>query len=746
MKTALLMVSMAAAALGQPRGNVPFPAPGNVPLPLPAAGNVTLPLDEYDRLIEMASKPPKRDAKPPLAYAIQSAEIKLEAKGDTVSGSMQLEGEVLATGITVVPLVTGLTVLDAQQQGKALPVLQEGGIHAAILSGPARFSVMLRIGMPVTIEPGSASFALPVPPAGAVRVTLVIPGESTNVNLSSGLITSRKSDSGRTMVEAILAPGQPPATFRWATRETAPPPAPREVRFLSDVKTLVSVGEAQIGVAALIDLTVVQGEPSQFEMAVPEGYEVTGVTGASLDSSDTEQGVLVLKIPAGTERSHQFLISMEKAMNATKADVPMLSLKGTQRETGEVLIEGEGTMELSAKDAGGLQRMDQRETSPYLRALARNSLQAAFRYHRQPGETPAAALEWVRFPDSSLLAAVAQEATVTTLVTTEGKSLTEVRLTVRNQAQPFLKLGLPAGASILSADVAGEKVKPVQAPDGLRVPLLKPGFHPAGAYPVSFVFLHSGAPFAKKGGAELSLPGMDIPVGLLNWEVFLPAQYKVRDFGGDALRAGLVPPATQEAGDEEVAAELAIPPPPPPASAPPGGAVDLASLLPGQLGGHVHDPTGAAVSTAHVTVVDMATGVTRTANVDLAGRWVVSNVPAGRVRITAAAQGFRNAVQDIYYDPSRPSLYNLVLQVGALTETVEVSSGAPSVENYNRDQSKKDAAAQSAPSVNVMNLQQRVAGVLPIRVDVPHEGASYRFVRPLVTDEETKVTFTYKKR
>jgi hypothetical protein len=45
-----------------------------------------------------------------------------------------------------------------------------------------------------------------------------------------------------------------------------------------------------------------------------------------------------------------------------------------------------------------------------------------------------------------------------------------------------------------------------------------------------------------------------------------------------------------------------------------------------------------------------------------------------------------------------------------------------------------------------MNLQQRVAGVLPIRVDVPHEGASYRFVRPLVTDEETKVTFTYKKR
>ena len=41
-------------------------------------------------------------------------------------------------------------------------------------------------------------------------------------------------------------------------------------------------------------------------------------------------------------------------------------------------------------------------------------------------------------------------------------------------------------------------------------------------------------------------------------------------------------------------------------------------------------------------------------------------------------------------------------------------------------------------------LQRRVAGVLPIPIDVPKAGNSYRFVRPLVVDEETKVTFTYR--
>jgi hypothetical protein len=46
----------------------------------------------------------------------------------------------------------------------------------------------------------------------------------------------------------------------------------------------------------------------------------------------------------------------------------------------------------------------------------------------------------------------------------------------------------------------------------------------------------------------------------------------------------------------------------------------------------------------------------------------------------------------------------------------------------------------------VINLQRRVAGVLPVRMDVPRTGTSYRFVRPLVLEEETNVTFRYKTR
>jgi hypothetical protein len=61
-----------------------------------------------------------------------------------------------------------------------------------------------------------------------------------------------------------------------------------------------------------------------------------------------------------------------------------------------------------------------------------------------------------------------------------------------------------------------------------------------------------------------------------------------------------------------------------------------------------------------------------------------------------------------------------------------------------RDDKRAEALAQNGASSNVFDLQKRVAGVLPVRVDVPRAGNSYRFARALVLDEETKVTFSYK--
>src|SRR5207247_10929307 len=165
----------------------------------------------------------------------------------------------------------------------------------------------------------------------------------------------------------------------------------------------------------------------------------------------------------------------------------------------------------------------------------RRTSRNAVLYQRNAVAQVGLAMNVQRFADAGVLAAVADRAVATTLITAEGRALTEMVPQVRNRAQPFLKVTLPPGAAIVSVEVAGEGAKPVVGSDGTRVPLLRPGFRPSGVYSVSYVYLHAAAPFAKKGELAMSLPKMDIPVGILEWETFVPDRYGVQIVGGNVI-------------------------------------------------------------------------------------------------------------------------------------------------------------------------------------------------------------------
>src|SRR3989440_3331917 len=134
--------------------------------PVPASGNVTLPLDEYNRLIEPASKPARKLDTLPDPYTMKRADLKFRVANESVQGTVQLQGEILHKGATKIPLTTGMAVLDARQEGKGLPLELDNGTHTAVLTGPADFAVTLDAGLSLSIEAGRASFSLPVPSAG----------------------------------------------------------------------------------------------------------------------------------------------------------------------------------------------------------------------------------------------------------------------------------------------------------------------------------------------------------------------------------------------------------------------------------------------------------------------------------------------------------------------------------------------------------------------------------------------------
>jgi hypothetical protein len=719
--------------------------------PRGGAGTVTMTRTDYDRLIDLANRPAQPTDSLPVAAAVTRVDIRARVDGPAVRASMQLDGEVFRAGVARVLFIKGATLLEARMGDRALPLMAEGGSHFALLTGPSAFSATLEVGTAVTTSPGRGSFTLPVPEAGSATALIDVAGDQTDVRLSSGLILRRRSFGSRTIVEATLDPGKP-TQVSWSTRDSAPTVATRDVRLLSDVKTLVTIGDADVRLLSLVDVSVLQGEPPQLDVEVPAGYEVGSVTGPTLDRTEMLSGRIRIFVADPAVRRHQFLVGLEreKPGSSFKFETGLPSIPAAQRETGEVAIEGVGTLEVAAADSPGMHRIDIREVDRTFAGVARQSLLAAFRYRNVDDVATMLAVDVRRFPDAPVLAAVAERAIATTLLTSEGRALTEVTLWVRNRAQAFLKVGLPTGASMLSVEVAGEPAKPAEGKDGTRVPLLRPGFRPDGPYSVSFVYLHTAPPFAKKGDMQMLLPKMDMPVNVVEWELFVPDRYRIDRFGGNVMKAEVVEPFAAESSATRVDSVYPA----------------VLAAGPGQIVGRVTDAAGAVVPGTSVLVE--AGGRRESATTDANGVFVLNSVPSGPVNVTAQMQGFRRVRRTLVFD-QRPRQVDFILEVAALTETVTVTAEAPFIDMRSSERSMTASgsgmgAAQGsgggvqsqtqanrsqmgqAPSMNVQNLQRKAAGVLPVRIDVPRAGTSHRFVKPLVIDEDTVVSFRYRRR
>jgi hypothetical protein len=119
-----------------------------------------------------------------------------------------------------------------------------------------------------------------------------------------------------TSIEASVEPGKT-ARIWWTTREVTAPVAQRDVRFLSDIKSVITVGDSESRVTSLCDVTIVQGEPAELKVLLPSGFEVTEATGGSLESSEIRPGELLLKVREPSRRAHQFLIALERRSTET---------------------------------------------------------------------------------------------------------------------------------------------------------------------------------------------------------------------------------------------------------------------------------------------------------------------------------------------------------------------------------------------------------------------------------------------
>jgi len=119
--------------------------------------------------------------------------------------------------------------------------------------------------------------------------------------------------------------------------------------------------------------------------------------------------------------------------------------------------------------------------------------------------------------------------------------------------------------------------------------------------------------------------------------------------------------------------------------------------------GSAKDPTGAMVSGAQVTAINVETNLRTSSTTNELGFYTISNLPIGHYTLTFSRQGFKNYEQKgLVLSVRQIAQIDAVLQVGATAETVEVTADA--------------SVLQTQTAAVSTNLTNEVVSALPLNV------------------------------
>ncbi len=164
----------------------------------------------------------------------------------------------------------------------------------------------------------------------------------------------------------------------------------------------------------------------------------------------------------------------------------------------------------------------------------------------------------------------------------------------------------------------------------------------------------------------------------------------------------------------------------------------LRAQITAAIRGTVTDPGAAAVPGAHVTATNTQTAFASTAITNGDGSYALTLLPIGEYRLTVEANGFKQFEQsNITLTTNQVAGINVTLQLGTVTEKVEVTSGAPLVNTQTTEvgqlinaQQIVDLPLNSRNPIQLATLVNGVSGaqVHQVLIGTDERNASYMSV------------------
>lgn len=371
-------------------------------------------------------------------------------------------------------------------------------------------------------------FTLPGSLRAGVELAL-LPGVTGTVQ-APGAMDVRVDGASVARVDGVAWTGAGVLSVREATKRSA------------DGQGLSIVGQVGIGVTVADDAVRVRGRV---------GYRVTGgaVESVQLDVGDagndleiegkavagwTRSGsVVTVRLNAPEDRAVDLDVRWSAALpdrDEVQGGLPSITPLGTYRIERGLQVARDGDREV-LPELGSWTGVASADLPEVARGLVEGTPTSAWVSTGDGGGS----LGFLRFRPVSGPPTMIDVAAFEGVLSEEGRLLYRMHYTVRNDRGDVLRVRLPDGQRLVSAQVGKEPARVARDGDELLIPLQKSVETVEGLldFPVRLVVLGDGQPFDRKELRAVPLPSVDAPIAASRVELRLPEGWESRLEAGE---------------------------------------------------------------------------------------------------------------------------------------------------------------------------------------------------------------------
>lgn len=341
----------------------------------------------------------------------------------------------------------------------------------------------------------------------------------------------------------------------------APEVAP--ARIDAHIRTLLTLGDVSVRGNTSVDIDLKSGAASEVVLTLPNDTSLLDLTGPEVREYRVErrtetQSVLVTfakELRGQIRLGLRFERLFDRDGTGAAVSLPVPGVEGVESEEGIIALEARSAIDVGIDTSVRLTPISLAEVPKALVLSATRPILHAFRY-ANTGARPELTAKLTRHREIPTLPGLIERSNLTSLLTPDGKLITEGMYTVRNQRTQFVRFTFPPGSRIWQTTVNGHEERPAVQGDS-----------PSAGSPEALVrIISSPEPFVVKvlyetpvpplrfiGRLELPAVQTDLISKESSWELRLPNSLSLLSVASNMRPSGFAhssPESRNSATDE----------------------------------------------------------------------------------------------------------------------------------------------------------------------------------------------------